>query len=97
MGPFPNSNGNLFIFLAVDHVSKWVKEKATRTDDSKVIAGFLKENIFSRVGIPEALISDQCTHFSNKTVSALLRKYGVTHRISTTYHPQSNGQAEVSN
>ncbi|KAL0292523.1 UNVERIFIED_CONTAM: hypothetical protein Sradi_6985900 [Sesamum radiatum] len=30
-------------------------------------------------------------------VSALLKKYNVTHRVSTAYHPQTNGQAEVSN
>ena len=58
MGPFPNSNGFLYILLAVDYVSKWVEAKATRTDDSKVVAGILKENIFSRFGIPKALISD---------------------------------------
>nr|KAJ0219158.1 hypothetical protein LSAT_V11C300142350 [Lactuca sativa] len=28
---------------------------------------------------------------------ALLRKYNVTHRVSTAYHLQTNGQAEVSN
>jgi len=27
-------------------------------------------------------------------MQALLHKYGVVHRISTTYHPQTNGQAE---
>ena len=97
MGPFPNSFGNLYILLAVDYVSKWVEAKATRTDDSKVVAGFLKENIFSRFGIPKALVSDRGTHFCNKTVSALLKKYGVTQRVSTAYHPQTNGQAEVSN
>ena len=48
MGPFPSSFGNLYILLAVDYVSKWVEAKATRTDDSKVMVGFLKENIFSR-------------------------------------------------
>ncbi|XP_042446496.1 uncharacterized protein LOC122031444 [Zingiber officinale] len=30
-------------------------------------------------------------------MKALLSKYGVVHRISTPYHPQTNGQAEVSN
>ena len=74
MGPFPNSNGNLYILLAVDYVAKWVEAKATRTDDSKVVASFLKENIFSRFGIPKALISDQSTHFCNKIVGALLIK-----------------------
>ena len=26
-----------------------------------------------------------------------MMKYGVKHKVATTYHPQSNGQAEVSN
>ncbi|XP_073120306.1 uncharacterized protein [Henckelia pumila] len=30
-------------------------------------------------------------------MTSLLKRYHVTHRISTAYHPQSNGQAEVSN
>ena len=32
-----------------------------------------------------------------KVVLCLLAKYGVKHRASLAYHPQSNGQAEVSN
>ncbi|XP_022846254.1 uncharacterized protein LOC111368995 [Olea europaea var. sylvestris] len=97
MGPFPTSFGYAYILLAVDYVSKWVKAKATRTNDSKVVSNFIKSNIFSRFGIPRALISDQGTHFCNRTVGALLRKYHVTHKVSTTYHPQTSGQAELSN
>jgi hypothetical protein len=97
MGPFPGSFGFVYILLAVDYVSKWVEAKATYTNDSKVVVGFLKSNIFSRFGIPRAIISDQGTHFCNRTVEALMRKYGVHHRVATTYHPQTNGQAEVSN
>ncbi|XP_027157814.1 uncharacterized protein LOC113759438 [Coffea eugenioides] len=97
MGPFPSSFGFLYILLAVDYVSKWVEAKATRTNDSQVVVGFLKSHIFSRFGVPRAIISDQGTHFCNRTIAALMRKYGVHHRVSTTYHPQTNGQAEVSN
>ncbi|KAJ9535161.1 hypothetical protein OSB04_un001760 [Centaurea solstitialis] len=97
MGPFPASFGNLYIILAVDYVSKWVEAKATRTDDSRVVADFVKSHIFSRFGTPKAIISDRGTHFCNKVIGALFKKYGVIHRISTAYHPQSNGQAEVSN
>ncbi|KAI3748436.1 hypothetical protein L6452_11499 [Arctium lappa] len=97
MGPFPASCGNLYIILAVDYVSKWVEAKATRTDDSRVVAEFVKSHIFSRFGTPKAIISDRGTHFCNKVIGALFKKYGVIHRISTAYHPQSNGQAEVSN
>ncbi|KAL0377084.1 UNVERIFIED_CONTAM: Transposon Ty3-I Gag-Pol polyprotein [Sesamum calycinum] len=81
----------------VDNVSKWVEAKATRTDDAKTVVEFVKTNIFSRFGMPRAIISDRGTHFCNKVVDALLKKYNVTHRISTAYHPQTNGQAEISN
>ena len=97
MGPFPPSYGNIYILLAVDYVSKWVEAKATRTNDSRVVVEFLKTNIFSTFGTPRALISDRGTHFCNKVVETLLNKYSVTHRISTAYHPQTSGQAEVSN
>ncbi|XP_031393924.1 uncharacterized protein LOC116205448 [Punica granatum] len=97
MGPFPSSFGFNYILLAVDYVSKWVEAKATRTNDAKVVVGFLKSNIFSRFEIPRAIISDEGTHFCNRSVEALMKKYGVHHRVATTYHPQSNGQAEVSN
>src|SRR4051812_43138339 len=97
MGPFPVSFGFLYILLAVDYVSKWVEAIPTRTNDSRVVADFVRSNIFCRFGIPRAIISDQGTHLCNRTMEALLRKYGVVHRVSTAYHPQTNGQAEISN
>ncbi|CAN6678112.1 unnamed protein product [Malus baccata var. baccata] len=97
MGPFPPSYGFTYILLAVDYVSKWVEAKATRTNDSKVVADFIKANIFSRFGIPRVFISDRGSHFCNCTIEALFKKYNVKHRVSTPYHPQTSGQAEVSN
>jgi hypothetical protein len=96
MGPFPVSFGYVYILL-VDYVSKWVEAKATRTNDSKVVTNFIKSRILSRFGIPRALISYRGTHFCNRTVETLLKKYHVTHKVSTAYHPQTSGQAEVSN
>jgi hypothetical protein len=97
MGPFPSSFGFLYILLAVDYVSKWVEAIPTRTNDAKVVSDFVQTNIFSRFGMPRAIISDGGSHFCNRTIDALFKKYGVTHKVSTPYHPQTNGQAEVSN
>ncbi|CAN6552299.1 unnamed protein product [Malus baccata var. baccata] len=97
MGPFPSSHGFVYILLAVDYVSKWVEARATRTNDSKVVADFVKTNIFARFGMPRVLISDGGSHFCNRTIEALLKKYGVTYKVATPYHPQTSGQAEVSN
>ncbi|KAJ8763895.1 hypothetical protein K2173_003677 [Erythroxylum novogranatense] len=97
MGQFPSSFGNTYILLAVDYVSKWVEAKATRTNTAKVVVNFIKANIIVRFGIPRAIISARGTHFCNKVVESLFKKYNIDHRTSTAYHPQTNGQAEVSN
>ena len=97
MGPFPPSYNNLYILLAVYYVSKWVEAIPTLTNDTKVVAQFLLSHIFSRFGTPRALITDNGTHFCNKMIVRVLQKYGVCHRTSLAYHPQSNGQEEVSN
>nr|GEY68910.1 reverse transcriptase domain-containing protein [Tanacetum cinerariifolium] len=44
-----------------------------------------------------AIISDRGTHFCNDQFSRVMAKHGVTHRLSTTYHPQISGQVEVTN
>ncbi|CAN6712704.1 unnamed protein product [Malus baccata var. baccata] len=71
--------------------------KATRTNDSRVVSNFIKTNIFSRFGMPRVFISDGGSHFDNRTIEALFKKYNVKHKVSTPYHPQTSGQAEVSN
>ena len=97
MGPFPPSCGYLYILLAVDYVSKWVEAIPTRTNDHKVVLKFLREHIFSRFGMPRAIISDGGLYFCNRSFKNLLKKCGVTHKVSTAYHPQTNGQAELAN
>ncbi|KAL4352618.1 hypothetical protein GQ457_06G006820 [Hibiscus cannabinus] len=97
MGPFPSSFGNLYILLAVDYVSKWVEAVATTHNDAKTVQRFIKKNIFTRFGTPRVIISDEGRHFDNRSIAAALRKLGKNHKLSTAYHPQTNGQAEVSN
>ena len=72
MSPFPNSFGNQYILVAVDYVSKWVDAIPSRTNDNEVVIMFLKENIFSRFGTPRAIISDNGTHFCNRSFEALM-------------------------
>ena len=35
--------------------------------------------------------------FCNKSFESLMKKYRITHKITTRYHPQINGQVELSN
>ncbi|RVW31118.1 Transposon Tf2-11 polyprotein [Vitis vinifera] len=97
MGPFPMSFGNSYILVGVDYVSKWVEAIPCKQNDHRVVLKFLKENIFSRFGVPKAIISDGGAHFCNKPFEALLSKYGVKHKVVTPYHPQTSRQVELAN
>nr|GEX68738.1 reverse transcriptase domain-containing protein [Tanacetum cinerariifolium] len=96
MGPFPNSKGNKYILVAVDYLSKWVEAKALPTNDARVVVKFLK-SLFSWFGTPKVIISDRGTHLCNDQFAKVMCKYGVTHRLSTAYLPQTSGQVEVTN
>ncbi|GJR91394.1 reverse transcriptase domain-containing protein [Tanacetum coccineum] len=96
MGLFPSSRGNKYILVAVDYLSKWVNEKALPTNDARVVVKFLKSP-FTRFGTLRAIISDRGTHFCNDQFAKVMLKYGVTHHLSTAYHPQMSRQVEVSN
>ncbi|GKE37526.1 reverse transcriptase domain-containing protein, partial [Tanacetum coccineum] len=96
IGPFLESRGNKYILVAVDYVSKWVKAQALPTNDARVVVKFLR-SLFSRFGVSKALISDRGTHFCNSQFEKALQRYGVTRKLSIAYHPQSNGETEVTN
>ena len=97
MGPFSMSFGFSYILVGVDYVSKWVEAIPCKVADHKVVLKFLKENIFSRFGVPKAIISDGGSHFCNKPFETLLTKYGVRHKVATPYHPQTSGRVELAN
>ncbi|GKA70197.1 reverse transcriptase domain-containing protein [Tanacetum coccineum] len=94
--PQNNIQGNKYILVAVDYVSKWVEAQALPTKDDRVVIKFLRK-LFARFGVPKALISDRGTHFCNSQLEKALQKYKVTHKLSTAYHPQTNGQTKVTN
>ncbi|GJR06135.1 reverse transcriptase domain-containing protein [Tanacetum coccineum] len=96
MGPFSYSRGNKYILVAVNYLSKWVEAKALHTNDARVVCKFLK-SLFAQFGTPRAIISDRGTYFCNEQFAKVMLKYGVTHRLSTAYHPQTSGQVKVSN
>ena len=97
MRHFPKSYGNEYIFVVVDYVSKWVEAIALPTNDARIVIKFLKKNIFTRFDTPRALISDGGKYFCNNQLKKLLSKYGVTHKVTTAYHPQTGGQVKISN
>ena len=92
MESFPSSFGNIYIILVVDYVSKWVEAIACPKNDVSTVVEFIQRNILNRFEAPKTIISGEGSHFSK-----LMSRHGIKHVIGLAYHPQSNGQAEISN
>ncbi|GJR92555.1 reverse transcriptase domain-containing protein [Tanacetum coccineum] len=96
MGPFPKSYKFKYILVIVDYVSKWAEAQALPTNDARVVVTFLNK-LFCHFGMPKAIISNRGTHFYNKIMEKTMKRYGVNHRFSTFYHPQTSGQVKNTN
>nr|GEU64419.1 reverse transcriptase domain-containing protein [Tanacetum cinerariifolium] len=94
--PFESMCDKSDFAIAVDYLSKWVEAKALPINDAQVVVKFLK-SLFSRFGIPRAILSDRGTHFCNDQFTRVIIKLRVTHRLAIAYHPQTSGQVEVFN
>nr|GEW74355.1 reverse transcriptase domain-containing protein [Tanacetum cinerariifolium] len=70
--------------------------QALPTNDARVVVTFLKR-LFCRFKMHKALISDRGTHLCNKIMERTMKRYGINHRSSTSYHAQTNGQVENTN
>ncbi|GJU10019.1 reverse transcriptase domain-containing protein [Tanacetum coccineum] len=96
MGPFPSSRGNKYILIAVDDLSKWVREQ--KRSPLRIQKSLSFRNLLSQPDC-ETPIHYKCvgTYFCNDKFAKVMSKYGVTHCLATAYHPQTSGQVEVSN
>ncbi|KIN98838.1 hypothetical protein M404DRAFT_30992 [Pisolithus tinctorius Marx 270] len=62
--------------------------------DSVGIARLFHQFIYSRFGLPESVISDQGPQFASSFTKELYKAIGVKTKLSTGYHPQTNGESE---
>src|SRR5690606_10754009 len=85
---------NRYLLVATDYLSKWVEVSAVSSADAKTVSQFLLHEIIARHGCPQEILSDQGTHFLNEAVTELLKNFQIRHRLSSPYHPQTNGLTE---
>lgn len=97
MGPFHESAlGNKYIVAITDHFSKWCEAEAIPDKSALCVANFLYK-VVCRLGCMDTLISDQGREFVNNVIDNLMEHFQTDHRITSAYHPQSNGQRERDN
>eukprot|EP00253_Pinus_taeda_P023260 PITA_23260 len=98
IGPInPPSNQRVYILVCTDYMTKWVEAKALIKANEESVLTFLFEEIFVRFGLPKELVTDGGPPFNSHGFKDTLQKYHIKHRMTTPYHPQSNGQVESTN
>ncbi|KAG5516717.1 hypothetical protein RHGRI_037452 [Rhododendron griersonianum] len=98
IGKLPKAPGGFtHIITATDYYTKWVEAKALITITAADVEAFLWKQIFTRFGVPYAIVSDNGTQFVADVVKALYQKRGIQMRTVSVSYPQGNGQAEAAN
>ncbi|GAU50049.1 hypothetical protein TSUD_408450 [Trifolium subterraneum] len=98
LGPFIRGNlQNRFLTVGVDYFTKWVEAEPLPEITSFRILRFFKRDILCRFGIPQVVVTDNGTQFTDKTFRAFLAKINTKHHFTSVKHPQTNGQAEAAN
>ncbi len=95
VGPLERTRkGNKYILVVTDYLTKWPEAKPMKDATAENVVKFIYEGIICRHGCPKIIMSDRGTHFRNKLVNELCEKFEIKHKLSSPYHPQTNGLVE---
>ena len=87
-------NGNKYVLVLTDNLSKYVIAKAMPTNTASAVAEFLINDFIMIHGTPGKIITDNGVHFSNRLMAELTKSMNIQHSFSVSYHPETNGQVE---
>jgi len=95
LGRIPARNGSSkFIFVAVDHFTKYVKTKVVKTKSKEVIAQAVKELIVEKHRAPTRIYSDNGKEFQNETTARLSQNLGFKWVFNSPGHHNAIGAVE---
>ena len=85
------------LLVATDYFSKWIEAEAFAAIKDKDVTQFIWKNIVCLFGIPQSIVSDNGPQFNSREYKKLCQELKIKNLYSTSWYPQSNGQAEASN
>nr|XP_025679195.1 uncharacterized protein LOC112779163 [Arachis hypogaea] len=98
LGPFPVGPGQVkYLIVAIDYYTKWIEAEPLASISSSNCRKFMWRQVITRFGIPEVVISDNGTQFTDKKFTEFLTGLGIKQKFSSVEHPQTNGQVEFAN
>jgi len=98
VGPFPESNGYDCILIMTDRLTDYVLIEATVTTVTAPETALLfYKTRYRCFGLPSAIISDRDKLLVSLFWQELFKKLNVHLRMSTAFHPETDGSSEYSN
>ncbi|KAK2376303.1 hypothetical protein QL285_077105 [Trifolium repens] len=98
LGPFTTGFAqNKYLIVAVDYFTKWVEAEPLANITAFNILRFFKRDVLARFGIPQVVVTDNGTQFTDKKFREFLIAINTKQRFTSVEHPQTNGQAEAAN
>ena len=94
VGPLPRSrSGNRYVLVVCDYGTRYPEAVPVRTIDAVTVAEELMK-LFSRVGIPREILTDQGSNFQSQLLRELYRLLHIDALLTSPYHPQMDGLVE---
>lgn len=91
----PVSNNKDLILVVVDRFTKYSHFIALKHPITvQTVATAFMEHIFKLHGLPSVIVTDRDRIFTSQLWQSLFKKMGIKLHMSTSYHPQSDGQTE---
>jgi hypothetical protein len=95
---FPKVGGKSVVLTIVDRLSKYAHFITLGHPYTAMsIAKAFFEHVVRLHGIPTSIVSDRDPIFTNAIWQELFRLCGTQLRLSSAFHPQTDGQSEVTN
>lgn len=93
----PQSKGCSNIMVITDRLSKGVIFEACADITVETLVFKFLRLVYRNHGLPKAIVSDRGTQFTSVLWKRLCQQLGVTRRLSTAYHPETDGSTERMN
>jgi hypothetical protein len=94
----PESSNKSIIMVVIDHLSKYAHLCALQHPfTTSTVAQLFMDQVFKLHGMPHFIVSDRDPTFTNNFWQEQLKLQGTQLHLSTTYHPQTDGQTKVVN
>ncbi|THG98125.1 hypothetical protein EW145_g7480 [Phellinidium pouzarii] len=95
--PLSNSFDSLMVIVDHDSSKGIVLCPCNKTIDALGTALLYHQNVYRRFGLPKCIISDRGPQFASHVFQTLCSRLGIKSKLSTAYHPQTDGQTERAN